>query len=132
MWVHMLDSDLKQERLTTEAANLDGMPLVRVSGEIDLYNVSVFEQSMMQAVDKGTRAVIADLSHVLYLDSSGLSALITAYKVLDARNARLFVIAPPSRYAIRRVLEITRIDQFIFVRDDLDAVRSELRESLAV
>ncbi|MDH7481160.1 MAG: STAS domain-containing protein [Armatimonadota bacterium] len=119
------------EKLSIELVDLDGIPLVRAAGEIDLYNVSRFEDGMQQAVARGTKIVAVDLTGVSYLDSSGLSALIAAYKSLEERNAKLYVIVPPGHNATRRVIEITRVDKFIHVRDSLDQMLSDAKEKQA-
>lgn len=120
------------ERLVVELAESCGIPLVRAVGEIDLYNVGLFEDGIRRALSKDTGNLIVDLSKVAYLDSSGLSALISAYKKLQASGGKLYVIAPPESYAVRRVLEITRVDQFMCVRDSLDALTHDFEGRAAV
>ncbi|MDI6827972.1 MAG: STAS domain-containing protein [Armatimonadota bacterium] len=127
----MKNSNPENEKLSVELVDLDGIPVVRVAGEIDLYNVSGFEERMRQAVDRGTKIVAVDLTGVSYLDSSGLSALIAAYKALDERDAELYVIVPPEHNAARRVIEITRLDKFICVRDSLDQMFNDVKTKQA-
>jgi len=113
------------DKLRVELDDSHGVPVVRARGEIDLYNVATLEEKLQEALSKDNDALVVDLSKVAYLDSSGLSALISAYKNLDVRGGRLYVIAPPQSYAVRRVLEITRVHEFISVCDSIEAISSD-------
>lgn len=117
---------MHDQRLRVESRRLDGVPLLYLSGEVDLYTVPAFEQAISGAIADDTRAVVVDLSEISYLDSSGLSTLIVAYKKLAAHGGDLYVIATREPPAVRRVLEITRVDTFIRVRRTIDDVREEL------
>ena len=118
-------------RLSTEMIERDGIPVVRVCGEIDLRTASEFERVLEAGIERGTAALIVDLTDVPYLDSAGLSALLAAHKSLSARNAVLYVVAAPGRPGLRRVLEITRLDTLIAVRDTVEDALKEMRSSKA-
>ncbi len=114
------------ERLRVELKTVAGVPMIHPFGEIDLYTVPDFENAISSALDHGAKTIVVDLSDITYLDSSGLSALIVAYKKLAAQNGELYIVAPKDPPAVRRVLEITRVDTFIHVRPTLDEVAKEL------
>lgn len=122
---------MNSNRLTTEIVNVEGIPMLRVHGEIDLYTAPEFERALDEGVKRAGDILIVDLTQTSYLDSAGLSALLAAYKALDRREAMLYVIADPYRPGIRRVLEITRIDTLIQVRSSLNEILSEIRLSKA-
>jgi anti-sigma B factor antagonist len=113
-------------RLRVESLTLDGIPMLHLNGEVDLYTVPAFEQAISGAIADGTTVLVVDLTEISYLDSSGLSALIVAYKKLAAQGGDLYVVASKDPPAVRRVLEITRVDSFIRVRRTIDDVREEL------
>lgn len=114
------------ERLRVESCVVEGFPMLHPYGEIDLYTVPEFERAISDALNVGAKAIIVDLSDITYLDSSGLSALIVVYKKLAAENGNLYIVAPEEPPAVRRVLEITRVDRFIHVRATLNDVAREL------
>ena len=122
---------MHDERLRIELRLVDGVPLFHPYGEIDLYTVPEFERALSESLADVTKVIVVDLTDISYLDSSGLSALIVAYKKLASQGGELYVIAPKEPPAVRRVLEITRVDTFIRVRPSMDEIRQELSLSTA-
>jgi anti-sigma B factor antagonist len=114
---------------STRLTECKGMPLIHLSGEIDLYTVPQFQQALRAGMDSGASVLIVDLTDVQYIDSAGLSALIAAYKELSARNRRLFVVAPENHPGVSRVLEISRLNTIITIRGSIEEVIAEV-ESL--
>jgi anti-sigma B factor antagonist len=114
-------------RLATETEDVEGIPVVKAFGEVDLYTVPEFDQALRDAMDRGAPAVIADLTGLSYLDSAGLSSLLCAYRKLAARNAVLYVVAAPKTPGVRRALEITRLTALMKVRDTVESALQELR-----
>ncbi len=114
------------ERLRVDSRVVEGVPLLHPHGEIDLYTVPEFERAITDALVSSVKTMVVDLSDITYLDSSGLSALIVAYKKLAAQGGRLYIVAPRDPPAVRRVLEITRVNTFLCVRPTIDDVAREL------
>jgi len=112
-----------------ESAEIEGIPVVRAHGEIDLYTAHEFERALESGLEKGAPALIADLSDASYLDSSGLTALLHAHKLISARGGVLYVIASPGSPGVRRVLQITRLDTIFRVRDTLGDALAEVRSA---
>lgn len=87
---------------------VDGLVLVVISGEIDV----VIQQQLVDALQQAGAAtpghVVADMSNVEYMDSSGLAALLEAHQLLGDR----FVVRNPSQ-AVRRVIEIAGVDEVL-------------------
>ncbi len=52
----------------------EGYVLCRPSGELDAYTVAQFREALTELADE--RFVLVDLSHVPFMDSAGLGALI--------------------------------------------------------
>lgn len=123
----VLVSEMSLPKLSVEVSEIDGMPVVHAYGEIDLYTVPEFDQALKDVVTRGTYAIIVDLTDISYLDSAGLSALLSAYRKLSARNAVMYVVAPPHSPGVRRALEITRLNMLMKVHDTLDSALRDLR-----
>jgi anti-anti-sigma factor len=84
-----------------------GTTAVAVAGEVTFSNVTDFDRALGQALDEGARNLVIDLTAVPFIDSSGLSALLTASaEARDRGGVVALVIAagePPSIFRFRGV-----------------------------
>jgi anti-sigma B factor antagonist len=109
--------------VTTEAR--DGITLVVLSGELDIYTVSTFRLDL-ETLDPASSSLVLDLSDVTLLDSSGLGALVSLLNRARAGDGQLGLICPQRR--IRRVFEITGLRKAFVFGDDLDSVVAGLEK----
>ena len=66
-----------------------GTTAVAVAGEVTFSNVVDFDRALGQALDEGAQNLVVDLTAVTFIDSSGLSSLLTASaRARDARRDR--------------------------------------------
>ncbi|RJS47414.1 STAS domain-containing protein [Nocardioides cavernaquae] len=107
------------ELAEVEAADLDNVRVVRVSGEIDLSNAHDVLESIGEAVRSGATAIVVDLSGVTFLDSSGISMLFRLHERIGYSRQELRLVVPLAS-PIRRVLELTRISDVIPLHESLD------------
>jgi len=112
--------------VTTEAR--DGVTLVVLGGELDIYTVAGFRQ-YLEGIDAAGAPLVIDLTDVSLLDSSGLGALVSLLNRVRAGDGRLGLICPHRR--LRRVFEITGLRRAFVFGDDLDAVLAGLAEDSA-
>ena len=103
--------------VTTEAR--EGVTLVVLGGELDIYTVSGFRQDL-EELDPATTPLVIDLTDVTLLDSSGLGALVSLLNRARAGDGRLGLICPHRR--LRRVFEITGLRRAFVFGDDLASV----------
>ena len=96
----------------------DGRAHTRLSGEVDLSNVSQVEQEIAEAV-AGTRAVVLDLTPVEYMDSQGVRLLHALADRLDREGVEIVLVAP-RRSIAGELLALTGLDDVVDVRESLD------------
>lgn len=72
-----------------------------------------FKDAVRHAITDHDGRVLLDLESVVFLDSSGLGALVGVMKMLGGR--RLEVVAPGE--IVRKVLKLTRMDQVFVIHD---------------
>ncbi|ACU37075.1 STAS domain-containing protein [Actinosynnema pretiosum subsp. pretiosum] len=101
---------------------VDGVAVVRASGEIDMANSDDLRVIATDLVDGGAQALVVDLSEVTFFASSGIAAL--AY--LRDRVGRGLVRAVPSR-SVRRSLEATAVDKLIPLHENLEEALTAAR-----
>ncbi|NBB88584.1 MAG: STAS domain-containing protein [Bacteroidetes bacterium] len=72
--------------------------------------------------NEGVPNLILDLSDVKYVDSSGLSAILTANRLWQ--NDGLFLIAGINHASVRKIIEISRLDTILSIEKEIaDAVK---------
>jgi anti-sigma B factor antagonist len=91
--------------------------IVSVCGEIDLYTAPVLRGELADAVVSGGKTVV-DLGEVEFCDSTGLGVLLAALKQARGNNGDLELAAP--RPAVRRILQITGLDEVFTIHESVD------------
>jgi anti-sigma B factor antagonist len=99
----------------------NGAIVVRLSGELDLYNAHLVREELFAAAGRAPERLIVELSAVTFIDSTGLGVLIEARSRLA--NRRAFMLAGPG-LETRRALEISGLDRHFGVHGSLDAALS--------
>jgi anti-anti-sigma factor len=92
-----------------------GRVTLYLSGEIDLAATADFVDAADAALATGPVAVIVDLADVIFMDSTGLSALVQVQQQTREAGAQ-FLLQSPSRIA-RRVIELSGLDRRFGVAD---------------
>jgi anti-sigma B factor antagonist len=93
---------------------IDAACVVRLTGELDLYNAPHVRAALLDACAEGPERIVVDLSEVAFIDSTALGVLIEARTKLPNRAA--FMLAAP-RLETRRALEISGLDRHFSVHD---------------
>ena len=94
--------------------------IVAARGELDLHTAPRLAEALAPHMDAGA-AVIADLTAVTFMDSSGLAVFVDALARARETGATLRVVAPEPR--VRRVFEITGLDAMVPVHESLASAR---------
>ena len=82
---------------------------VRLLGELDMATASLLRDALARVVSAGPSLVTVDLSDLAFIDSTGLSVLITGLK--DVRQAGGDMALRSPSPATRKVLEITGLTE---------------------
>ncbi len=100
--------------------------LIQPCGQLDLEAGKMLSQTFMQLDPIPSQLWILDLSQIDFIDSSGLSALITALHLAKNRQSRL--VLHHLKPSVKLVLEITRLDQVF----EIIETTAELERTLSV
>jgi anti-anti-sigma factor len=118
-------SDLEAAGPRIEQFSGPGYRGCRLSGEIDFTSSGPVQSTLLSMVLPGGGAVVADLSRVTFLDSSGLGVLVQAHRTATERGNRLVVVASPP---VRKLLRLTGLDTVLETYDDLSAAEAALSD----
>lgn len=106
-----------------QASESAGRTILTVSGELDVLTAPQLRERLLEILDRGDRQILVDLGPTEFVDSSGLSALVTGIKRARSLGGDLGLICPPGN--VRRLIEIAALDQVFAIHDsrgDLDDV----------
>ena len=73
---------------------------------------------------KDSKKLILDLSEVEYCDSSGLSAILLAYRILQSEEGQIRLAAPTKN--VKKLIEISQLDRILPIMDNVDSAISDL------
>jgi anti-sigma B factor antagonist len=110
-------------RLGIDVQRVEGLPVLLVTGEIDIYTAPMFKQAVVGLVSDGHSDVVIDLSGVTFMDSSGFGTLLGATRRLRPVGGGLYLAG--ANTTIQRMLRLTRLDTIMGLYETAeDAVRA--------
>jgi anti-anti-sigma factor len=97
------------------------LPRLAVTGELDIAGVPALEAALADLEAARPEAIVVDLTHLEFLDSSGLRCLVSADARAREAGGRLAILtAGDSRVA--QTLALTGLDEHLEVVVDVEAV----------
>jgi anti-sigma B factor antagonist len=97
-----------------EVVEEQGVPVLAVTGEIDVYTAPGLRERLVELVQAGTSRVIVDLTAVSFVDSTGLGVLVSGLKRCREAGGDLpLVVVQPQ---ILKVFEITGLTAVFTIR----------------
>jgi anti-sigma B factor antagonist len=100
-----------------EISENGGAVVVRVAGELDLYNAPVLRSKLVECATRNPKRLVVDLGSVTFIDSTALGALIEARRTLADKTG--FALASPG-LEVRRALEISGLDRHFAVHASVE------------
>ena len=97
---------------------LNGAVVVRLVGELDLYNAPEVRVALLEVCAEQPERLVVDLGEVDFVDSTALGVLIEARTKLDNRQS--FLLASPG-LETHRALTISGLDQHLSVHDTVES-----------
>lgn len=101
----------------------DNVEIVFLNGRLDAYNSNLVEETFNNIIDSGKTQIVADLSEVDYISSSGLRVMLSSLKKLK-KDGGVLKLAGLQPYVLE-VFEIAGFTQlFDIYEKEEDAVAS--------
>ncbi|UBU14248.1 STAS domain-containing protein [Nonomuraea gerenzanensis] len=98
--------------------------VVAVEGELDLFTAPFLRDEVRDAIKQDSARLVLDLQQLSFMDSSGLSVLIEAWRLATGEGGGVSLAAPQAPVA--RILRTTGLDRRIKVYSDVDTAVGEL------
>lgn len=86
----------------------DGICVVTLAGEVDVYTAPVLRARLIEASEAGG-PIIVDMSGVDFIDSSGLGVLVSILKRVREQDSSMTIVS--DREAVLKVFRITGLDR---------------------
>ncbi len=97
-----------------EIANGDSYTLA-LSGELELGSANTLQSACTRLFAAGLRSLTIDLSGLMFIDSTGLAAIILASKICERDGLDFWLIPGPR--AVQRLFEITGLIEVLPFRE---------------
>ena len=113
------------EVATTEKEG--GVRIVAIRGELDMNTAPELESTLESVTSSRDGSVLIDLSDCEFIDSTGVALIVQAWQRVDQAadgEGRLVLCCPNSQ--VRRLLDITGVQNSISMRTSLDEALAEL------
>ena len=96
--------------------------IIRLSGRIDATTAPGMEESIFQAIEEGSRALIIDLESVEYMSSAGLRVLLAGLKKMKSVGGELRLSSLQPH--VREVFEMTGFSRLFTICQNIDEAKS--------
>ena len=108
-----------------ERVDEGAVTIIVVRGVIKLgESARTFHRFLGEVLDRGTNPVVVDLEGIDHVDSTGLGELVGYLQRFEEQGRRLAFVNPARR--LRKLFELTRLDQIVPIFDDRAEAVAEL------
>ena len=99
-------------------SNKDGIEIVDVEGEIDVYTAPRLRELLIELVNKKNYQLVVNMEKVEFLDSTGLGVLVGGLKRVRAHDGSLDLVCTQER--ILKIFRITGLTKVFGIHDTVD------------
>jgi len=99
----------------------DGVVILDIQGEIDLYNAPEIKKSIKDQTDANKKNIIINLEKVSYIDSSGIGVLISSLSQLRKIGGGLKITNVFA--SVKKVFELTKLTSFFDIYENEEAAK---------
>ena len=96
----------------------DGIEVVTVEGEIDIYTAPRLRELLIELATKGNYRIVVNLEKVGFLDSTGLGVLVGGLKRVRAHDGSLDLVCAQER--ILKIFRITGLTKVFGIYQSVD------------
>ena len=92
-----------------EIIDYQGIKVIALSGEIDMYSSPALREEMMGLIDKRVTPLLIDFKGVSYIDSSGIATFVEGLKRMMSYGGRLKLIGLLE--GVREIFSFSKLDK---------------------
>jgi anti-sigma B factor antagonist len=121
---------MAEQFAVTEESTDDDRYIVAVDGEVDLFTSAQLRGVLVRAIDEGHDRLVIDLCGTTSMDSSGMAALLTAYRRMTQHPDGRIVVSCASD-DMMRVFKLAQLHQILRFEPSREAALDALAEHVA-
>ncbi|MCE2454838.1 MAG: STAS domain-containing protein [Gemmatimonadetes bacterium] len=110
--------------MKVEVTNSGHVAIVNVEGRVDSSTAAAFDTSLADALVGDVKSLVLECSHLTYLSSAGLRAILLAVKRTSKVDGKVAVCAVQSH--ILEVLEVSGFTRLVKVAGSVTEARSAI------
>ena len=102
--------------ISTKYDEIESKWIVLPQGELNIYTSTKFKEEVLRAFDTKNVDLLIDGQELIYVDSTGLGALISILKKVKDNDNKIYLsnIKPN----IRKLFDITNLDKLFIIRGE--------------
>jgi anti-sigma B factor antagonist len=109
--------------LELETTQREGIAILTLRGEIDVYTAPRMRQGIVDLVDAGSLNIVVDMQKVDFLDSTGLGVLVEGLKRVRTRSGNLSIVVTQDK--ILKIFDITGLNKAFPIYGSLEEALKE-------
>jgi stage II sporulation protein AA (anti-sigma F factor antagonist) len=90
--------------------------LVVLDGELDVSSADYLYQQFAELAEEGIKHVALNLAELEFVDSVGLSVIISEHKRVESMGGELIIFSPSD--LVRKTLEVSGVDRYLHIRPE--------------
>lgn len=105
----------------------DEIDVVGIVGRLAMADAAAVREQLKTIIEQGRGRVLIDLGGLTFMDSSGCSVLISAFKAIRGKSGRLVLsnLSPE----IQSLIELTRLNEIFEIFADTDIALASFKAS---
>ena len=120
----MRSRTIPKPSMNLEYKSHGSVDLITLPRRLVMANAAAARRAIRSLVESGRTRLVLDLQPVDFVDSSGLSVLVSALKAVQASNGEVVLLNPSD--GVRSLIELTRLHQVFEVYEDRAAAIERL------
>lgn len=105
-----------------ERTTVAGRPALTVRGELDLTTAPQLADAVDAQLAAGPHAFVVDLTHTVFMDSSGARELARTARKASGAGVELHVLAPQQHGAVRLTIDLLELGSAVPIVDSAAAI----------
>lgn len=110
--------------MNLKTQSFDAVELITLPQRLVMANAPEVRAAIKDLIDDGRTRLVLDLQGVEFVDSSGLSVLVSTLKAVQPRGGEVLLLSPSD--GVRSLIELTRLHQIFAIYEDRAAAVDEL------